>query len=41
LPYIAIASVWQKRRPVATDLARYRHRMQSMPHPAAWLRWVR
>src|SRR5215471_19345145 len=28
LPYIAIASVWQRRRPVATDLARYRHRMQ-------------
>jgi len=28
LPYISIASVWQKRRPVVTDLAAYRHRLR-------------
>src|SRR5271157_215056 len=27
LPYIAIASVWQQRRPVITDLAASRHRL--------------
>ena len=27
LPYISIASVWQKQRPVATDLDTYRHRL--------------
>jgi hypothetical protein len=28
LPYISIASVWQKRRPVLTDLTAYRHRLR-------------
>ncbi len=28
LPYISIASVWQKRRPVVTDLAAYSHRLR-------------
>jgi hypothetical protein len=28
LPYISIASVWQKRWPVVTDLAAYRHRLR-------------
>jgi hypothetical protein len=28
LPYISIASVWQKRRPVAADLAAYRRRLR-------------
>src|ERR1700730_4997853 len=28
LRYISIASVWQKRRPVVTDLAAYRHRLR-------------
>ncbi len=28
LPYISIASVWQKRRPVVTDLAAYRYRLR-------------
>ena len=28
LPYISIASVWRKRRPVMTDCAAYRHRLQ-------------
>jgi hypothetical protein len=28
LPYIAMASVWQQRRPVVTDLAAYRHRLR-------------
>jgi hypothetical protein len=27
LPYISIASVWQKRRPVVTDLTAYRRRL--------------
>jgi hypothetical protein len=27
LPYVSIASEWQKRRPVVTDLAAYRHRL--------------
>jgi hypothetical protein len=27
LPYISIASVWQQRRPVITDLAASRHRL--------------
>jgi hypothetical protein len=28
LPYISIASVWQKRRPVTIDCAAYRHRLR-------------
>jgi hypothetical protein len=28
LPYISLASVWQKRRPVMTDCAAYRHRLR-------------
>jgi len=30
LPYISIASVWRKRRPVVTDLAAYRRHGEAL-----------
>src|SRR5271166_913327 len=40
LPYVWIGSVWQKRRPVITNLSAYRGRVSLMPRHFGWWLWV-